>query len=54
MGEFHGGIEGLCSGEAAGVDGVVLYGEAGAWGNGGRGREKEEMERGGGIGGGIT
>ena len=48
MGELDGGLEGLCSGEAAGLDEVVVDGEAGFWGNGGRrgGGGEEAVERG--------
>jgi len=41
VGELGGGLESLGLGEAAGLDEIVLDGEARAWGNGrGRGPER--------------
>jgi hypothetical protein len=52
VGELRGGLEGLRSREAAGVDEVFLDGEARAWRNGGRGHGEEPVERTDGEGGG--
>jgi hypothetical protein len=49
VGELGRGLEGLRSGEAAGVDKVVVDGKSRAWGSGGgRGGREETVERGGG------
>jgi hypothetical protein len=41
MGELWGGLEGLGSGEAAGVNEVLLDGEARDWGNSERSRSNQ-------------